>query len=237
MAGHATTLSRLTVLIVRCQSLLVLPFFLPDNRLWFPDVELADEDGLLALGGDLSVQRLLLAYRSGIFPWGEEEGIISWWSPDPRFVLFPADLKISKTVRSLRNKNAFTVTYNQDFNAVILHCQQIERPGQDGTWISEPFVQAYCKLHELGYAHSVEVWDSKDLVGGLYGLRLGNCFFGESMFSRVSNASRFGFTAMVEKLQQDGVVLIDCQVYTPYLESMGANMISREKFKQIIGNN
>ena len=185
------------------------------------------------MGGDLSRERLLLAYRHGIFPWYEGDTIL-WWSPDPRFVLFPSSLKISKTVRSLRNKAAFSFTTNQAFARVIHACKHIRRPGQEGTWITEAVEKAYCHLHASGYAHSAEVWKDGELVGGLYGIRMGKVFFGESMFSLQSNASRYCFSIYVEQLQQEGVELIDCQVYTEYLESMGATMIPRNQFIQLL---
>lgn len=208
--------------------------FVLDKELTFPPIHLAEPDGLLAIGGDLSTERLLLAYRSGIFPWYEGEHIL-WWSPDPRFVLFPEELKINKTVKGLLAKNdpiaiGFDFTINQAFKEVIHHCKEIKRPGQQGTWITDEVEKAYCKMHELGHAHSAEVWKNSELVGGLYGIRIGKVFFGESMFSKQSNASRYCFTKYVEQLKNDDVQLIDCQVYTEYLESFGARMIAREDF-------
>lgn len=210
-----------------------MALFALDSSLNFPPVHLAEPDGLLAMGGDLSTERLLLAYRSGIFPW-YDGGPVLWWCPDPRFVLFPADLKINKTVRSLLNKEAFRFTINTAFSQVIHHCKKIIRPGQEGTWITPEVERAYNKLHELGYAHSAEVWQQDQLVGGLYGIKLGKVFFGESMFSLISNASRYAFIQYVKQLQQEGIELIDCQVYTEYLESMGATMIERKKFIQLL---
>ena len=206
-----------------------MAIFALDDSVQFPPVHLAEKDGLLAMGGDLSPERLLLAYQSGIFPWYSEPPIL-WWCPDPRFVLFPGELKISKSLRPLLNRNAFEFTTNKAFAPVIQHCKKVERPDQDGTWISNEIVAAYCKLYELGYAHSAEVWLNGELVGGLYGIRLGNIFFGESMFSLVSNASKYAFTKYVQLLKAEGVQLIDCQVYTQYLESLGARMIDRELF-------
>jgi leucyl/phenylalanyl-tRNA--protein transferase len=206
-----------------------MPIFALDNDLKFPPVHLAEPDGLLALGGDLSPERLLLAYRSGIFPWYEGD-IILWWSPDPRFVLFPENLKISKSIKPLLNRNAFEFTTNKAFDKVINFCKQTKRPGQEGTWITDEVEKAYCQLHKLGHAHSAEVWKEGVLVGGLYGIKIGPVFFGESMFSQVSNASRYAFTKYVQLLQQEGILLIDCQVHTPYLESMGAGMIERAAF-------
>jgi leucyl/phenylalanyl-tRNA--protein transferase len=206
-----------------------LPVFVIDSELYFPPPHLAEPDGLLAIGGDLSPERLLLAYRNGIFPWYEGEHIL-WWSPDPRFVLFPGELKVSRTIKRLKKKNAFVFTVNKSFAEVIRHCRKVTRPGQEGTWITEEMEKAFNRMYELGYAHSAEVWMDNELVGGLYGIRLGNVFFGESMFSRISNASRFAFVQYVELLQSEGVRLIDCQVYTEYLESMGARMISGKEF-------
>ncbi|HMU46152.1 MAG TPA: leucyl/phenylalanyl-tRNA--protein transferase [Chitinophagaceae bacterium] len=206
-----------------------MPLFALDKEIVFPPVHLAEPDGLLAMGGDISSERLLLAYKSGIFPWYEGDTIL-WWCPDPRFVLFPNDLKISKTVRSLQSKAEFTFTVNKDFKSVIHHCKEIKRPGQMGTWITPEVEKAYCSMHDLGYAHSAEVWKDGKLVGGLYGIKLGKVFFGESMFSKVSNASRFAFVQFVQQLKKEGIELIDCQVYTEYLESFGAKMIQRKDF-------
>src|SRR5580765_6092915 len=165
-----------------------MPLFALDRELVFPPPELAEPDGLLAIGGDLSVERLLLAYSSGIFPWYEGEDIL-WWSPEPRFVLFPEQLRVSKSMHQLIKKQAFEFTINKDFEQVIAHCKMIERKGQGGTWITREMKEAYTRLHRLGYAHSAEVWKGGELVGGLYGIRMGKMFFGESMFSKVSNAS------------------------------------------------
>ena len=208
-----------------------MPLFALDNELLFPPAHLAEPDGLLAIGGDLSPERLLLAYRSGIFPWYEGEHIL-WWCPDPRFVLFPKELKISKSITALLNKNAFDFTTNKAFELVIHHCKETKRPGQEGTWITDEVEKAYCKMHELGYAHSAETWKNGELVGGLYGIKLGKVFFGESMFSKLSNASRFAFIKYVQQLTEEGIELIDCQVYTEYLESFGARMIPRKEFIQ-----
>ena len=206
-----------------------MPLFALNKDLVFPPVHLAEPDGLLAMGGDLSPDRLLLAYHNGIFPWYEGETIL-WWSTDPRFILIPAAIKINKSSKSLLKKNDFTFTVNKDFAKVIHHCKEIKRPGQEGTWITNEVEKAYTKLHELGYAHSAEVWKDDELVGGVYGIKLGKVFFGESMFSKVSNASRFGFIKYVQQLKQEGIELIDCQVYTEYLESLGAKMIDRKDF-------
>lgn len=204
-----------------------------DEELVFPPVHTAEPDGLLAMGGDLSPERLLLAYRNGIFPWYEGEPIL-WWCPDPRFVLFPGELKINKATKAQLKKGSFDFTINKAFAEVIRHCKKIERPGQDGTWITNEVERAYTKLHELGYAHSAEVWQNGELAGGLYGIRLGKVFFGESMFSRISGASRYAFAKYVQLLQSEGVELIDCQVHTEYLESMGAKMIEGKTFSQLL---
>tara|TARA_R110002050_G_scaffold94765_2_gene197170 strand:+ start:24633 stop:25259 length:627 start_codon:yes stop_codon:yes gene_type:complete len=200
--------------------------------LWFPEVSLANEDGILAIGGDLSVERLLLAYKSGVFPWFETEEPILWWSPNPRFVLFPDKLKVSKSMRQvLRNKD-YTVTVNKAFKTVIDECSKAKRAGQAGTWITNNMIDVYVKLYELGYAKSVEVWSNDILVGGLYGIDLGNnVFCGESMFAKESNASKVGFITFIQKTDYK---LIDCQVYTNHLESLGAEEISRDTFLEYL---
>lgn len=202
------------------------------DKVEFPAVDTATEDGLLAIGGDLSVERLLLAYKKGIFPWFEIDQPILWWSPDPRFVLYPEDLIVSKSMRKLFRQNKFEVTYNQAFRQVIEACAVISRKDQDGTWITQHMMQAYCKLHELGFATSVEVWEDDQLVGGLYGIDLKNgVFCGESMFAKVSNASKYGFISFV---QQSKYKLIDCQIHTDHLESLGAKNMSRSKFIKLL---
>ncbi len=203
-------------------------FVLEDNK-GFPPVHMAEPDGLLAIGGDLSAERLLHAYRKGIFPWYEGTPIL-WWCPNPRFVLFPAELKVSKSMKTLLKKNAFDFTVDKAFDQVIAQCKTIVRKDQDGTWINEEVQQAYIRLHELGFAHSAEVWKNGKLEGGLYGIRMGKIFFGESMFSNQSNASKYAFISYVQLLIEQGVELIDCQVYTEHLESLGAVMITREEF-------
>jgi len=199
------------------------------KELVFPPVEWAQPDGLLAVGGDLSLARLELAYRSGIFPWYENK-IPMWWSPDPRFVLFPQDLRASDSMRRLIKKGAFDFTIDSDFAGVIRQCKSVYREGQLGTWITPDVERAYIAFHKAGYAHSAEVWQDGELVGGLYGVRMGNVFFGESMFSHRSNASKYAFISYVELLKKEGVKLIDCQVYTGHLESLGAKMIPRSEF-------
>ena len=213
-----------------------MPLFALDKELVFPPVNLAEPDGLLAVGGDLSAKRLLLAYRSGIFPWYEGEHIL-WWCPDPRFVLFPEELKVSKSLKPLLNKNHFEFTINKAFIEVINNCKTISRRDQASTWITDAVKEAFINLHELGFAHSAEVWKEDELVGGLYGIRLGNVFFGESMFSKQSNASRYAFIKYVQYLKSENIVLIDCQIYTDYLESMGARMIPREEFIKLLEKN
>lgn len=212
-----------------------MSLFALGNDLVFPPVHLAEPDGLLAIGGDLSTDRLLLAYRNGIFPWYEGKHIL-WWCPDPRFVLFPQDLKESMSMRQLIKKGAFEFTIDRAFEQVIANCRTISRRGQDGTWITEEVRAAYTRLHELGYAHSAECWLNGELVGGLYGIRMGRVFFGESMFSKVSNASKYAFISYIRHLITEDVALVDCQVYTEHLESLGAGMIPREQFIEIISS-
>lgn len=202
------------------------------SKIEFPDVSEASFEGLLAIGGDLSSERLIYAYSNGIFPWFDDEEPLLWWSPDPRFVLFPDELKISKSMKQILKKNEFKVTVNKDFKMVIEECALAKREGQNGTWITEKMIEAYLKLHQLGYAKSVEVWQNHKLVGGLYGVDLGNSMFcGESMFTKVSNASKVGFITFV---QESNYKLIDCQVYTKHLESLGAKNIPRTKFLKFL---
>jgi len=210
-----------------------MPLYALDKHLWFPPVDDAMEDGLLAMGGDLSIERLLFAYTKGIFPW-YDGNIPLWWCPNPRFVLFPHDLKISKSMRQLIKRNAFTFTVDRDFRQVIHHCKNTKRPGQQGTWITAEVERAYTKLHEKGIAQSAEAWLDNKLVGGLYGIRLGKIFFGESMFSHAANASKFAFISYVQQLTKEEVQLIDCQVYTEHLESLGAQMINRSNFIELL---
>ncbi|WP_103069347.1 leucyl/phenylalanyl-tRNA--protein transferase [Aquimarina sediminis] len=202
------------------------------DTIQFPPVNHADHNGLLAVGGDLSVDRLLMAYNSGIFPWYSDDQPIMWFSPDPRMVMFSSELKISKSMRQLIKKNHFEVTFNQDFDSVIKNCAEIQRPEQDGTWITSDMQKAYKNLYEKGYVVSVEVSLEDRLVGGVYGIWLKEkkIFCGESMFSKVSNASKYGFIALVEWLKEKEVKLIDCQVYTDHLASLGAREIPREEF-------
>jgi leucyl/phenylalanyl-tRNA--protein transferase len=204
-----------------------------DERLWFPPAKEANEDGLLAIGGDLSEERLLLAYRNGIFPWFENE-IPLWWCPDPRFVLFPEDLKISKSMQQVIRKKQFEFKINSAFNSVLSHCKNITRTDQQGTWITDDMEKAYINLYKKNYAFSAEAWQNNNLVGGLYGIRLGKVFFGESMFSSVPNASKFALINYVEQLKLQNVQLIDCQVYTQHLQSLGAKMVERKNFLQLL---
>ncbi|MHB1148724.1 MAG: leucyl/phenylalanyl-tRNA--protein transferase [Lutibacter sp.] len=204
--------------------------YLLSKDLVFPAVNLADKNGLLAIGGDLSAERLLLAYKSGIFPWYNQGEPIIWYSPDPRMVLFPQNLKISKSMKQIIRKNQFRATFNQNFSEVIANCKNSYREDQGGTWITDEMEQAYINLHQVGVAKSVEVWQGNELVGGLYGIDLGHVFCGESMFSKVSNASKFAFIYLVQKLKKEHYKLIDCQIYNEHLASLGADEISRETF-------
>ncbi|AWX44145.1 Leucyltransferase [Flagellimonas maritima] len=211
-----------------------LPLFFLGDRLEFPPIETATEDGLLAVGGDLSSERLLLAYKNGIFPWFNEDALILWWSPDPRMVLFPYKVKISKSMRKIMRCNKFTFTQNLRFEEVVDNCAKVQRKGQEGTWITPKMKLAYLKLFEKGFAKSFEAWQGNQLVGGLYGVDLGNVFCGESMFSTQANASKFAFVKMVEALEKKNYKLIDCQVHTDHLESLGAELISRDAFMEIL---
>lgn len=210
-------------------------FQIPPNELIFPPLHQAEPDGLLAIGGDLSMERLLLAYRSGIFPWYDRKPI-HWWSPDPRFILFPAELKISNSMKQLLRKSPFRISFNEDFAGVISNCGSIEREGQDGTWITKEMKAAYLRLHKAGYAISVECWQDETLVGGLYGVKIGKCFFGESMFAKVSNASKAAFITFIQQYEQD-LAIVDCQLHTHHLASLGARFISRISFGDILQRN
>jgi len=201
-----------------------------DRKIIFPNVETASQEGIVAIGGDLSSKRLVLAYKSGIFPWYNQGEPIIWYSPNPRMVLFPQDLKIAKSMHKILKDNIFKITYNQNFKEVILNCKTIKRNDQNGTWITEEMQQAYIKLHALGIAKSVEVWQNDKLVGGLYGIDLKNIFCGESMFSKVNNASKAAFIYLAKKLEKEKYKIIDCQVYNDHLASLGAVEISRKEF-------
>lgn len=207
-----------------------MPVFTLSKRLSFPPPHLAIKEGLLAVGGDLSVERLLMAYRNGIFPWYSEGEPILWWSPNPRLVLYPEELRISRSLRKVIRQHLFHVTFDDAFDAVIQACAETKRSYGEGTWITREMKAAYCELHRRGYAHSVEAWQNGDLVGGLYGVALGYAFFGESMFSRVSNASKVAFVTLVERLQRLKFKLIDCQVKTDHLIRFGAREIPRKLF-------
>lgn len=202
------------------------------QKIEFPDVSEAAADGLLAIGGDLTSERLLHAYEKGIFPWFEDGEPILWWSPNPRFVLFPEDLKVSKSMKQVLKKDNFKVTTNKAFKQVLENCAQVKRHDQYGTWITDDMINAYVKLHELGFAKSIEVWQDNALVGGLYGIEINdNVFCGESMFTKVSNASKVGFISFI---QNSDYQLIDCQLHTKHLESLGAKNISRHEFLKFL---
>lgn len=213
-----------------------MPIYRLPELYLFPDPEEA-EDGIVAIGGDLASGRLLEAYRNGIFPWYNREDPIIWWSPDPRCVLFPEELKVSKSMKQLLKRKAYRVTFNQAFAAVIRQCAEVRYKDRSDTWLNEDMIASYTELHRIGVAHSVEVWEGEELCGGLYGLALGKCFFGESMFHTRSNASKYGFITLVEKLRQLDFALIDCQVYNPHLESLGAVEIPREIFISLLKRN
>ncbi len=207
-----------------------------DDKLWFPKPNEAMEDGLLAIGGDLSIERLKLAYRNGIFPWYNDD-IPLWWHPNPRFVLFPDELKVSKTMKQLFARNAFDFKINTSFKEVITNCKNTFRKEQDGTWINNDIIETYTQLHFQGYAHCAEAWRNGKLIGGLYGIKIGKIFFGESMFSHQSNASKYAFIKYAEQLKLEGIMLIDCQIYTEHLESLGAKMILRDAFMSLLKEN
>lgn len=207
-----------------------MPVFLLSDNIDFPPPQLATKDGLLAVGGDLSKERLILAYRMGIFPWFSDGDPILWWSPDPRLVLYPSEIKISRTLQKIIKKNVFSVTLDTAFDAVITQCAQIRLQQNQGTWIVKDMIDAYCKLHSAGYAHSMEVWQQEELAGGIYGVSLGKCFFGESMFSRVSNASNVALVKLAKYLSELSFDLIDCQVPTEHLIRFGARKIPRKLF-------
>ncbi len=204
------------------------------KTLYFPPVDEASYEGVLAVGGDLSVERLLLAYQSGIFPWFDAHGPILWWAPPKRMVVNPNDYKVSKSLRNIINQNIFEITINTAFEKVITNCQNVERKEQQGTWISDEIIQAYIALHKLGKAISFEVWQNGELVGGLYGVDLGHVFCGESMFSKVPNASKVAFVKLIEYLKLNNYKLLDCQVHNDHLEKLGAFEISREVFMNIL---
>jgi len=207
-----------------------MPVYLLSDDLIFPSPDLASEDGLLAVGGDLSQKRLLLAYSMGVFPWYSRSEPILWWSPDPRLVLYPDEFRISKSLQKAIKKGSFQVTVDQAFKQVIIQCAKTRRQKNQGTWIVDDMIKAYIGLHESGFAHSVEAWQDKKLAGGLYGVSLGKCFFGESMFTRITNASKVAFAALVEFLKIRCFDIIDCQVTTEHLKHFGAREIPRAQF-------
>ncbi|AGK98570.1 leucyl/phenylalanyl-tRNA--protein transferase [Clostridium pasteurianum] len=209
-----------------------MPIYSLSDDLIFPHPSLSREDGLLAVYGDLSPERLLLAYSNGIFPWFSEDEPILWWSPDPRFILYPKDVKISHSMKKIIKKNIYKITFDTCFREVIYNCGNTRK--ESGTWITNEMIEAYCKLHELGFAHSVEAWHENKLVGGLYGIIIGKCFFGESMFSTMSNSSKAAFITLCKLLEEKNFIVIDCQVYTQHLESLGAVNIPRNEFLELV---
>jgi leucyl/phenylalanyl-tRNA--protein transferase len=207
-----------------------------NETLYFPPVSETHPSGIIALGGDLRLERLLLAYQSGIFPWFEDGEIITWWAPNERMVMFLDEYKPSRSLRNILNRNIFRVTFNQNFEEVILNCKSVIRSDQQGTWITDEMVEAYIELHKKGIAKSVEVWQNEELVGGLYGVDLGHVFCGESMFSKVSNSSKVAFHFLVNHLKDNNYKLLDCQVYNEYLDSLGCVEIDRGVFMAIIAS-
>ncbi|MFZ1751937.1 MAG: leucyl/phenylalanyl-tRNA--protein transferase [Saprospiraceae bacterium] len=212
-------------------------FYNLNHELTFPHPESVKPSGILAIQGDLTVERLLLAYHYGIFPWYNPSDPIIWWCPKPRFVIYPDKIKVAKSMKSYFNQNKYQVTYDQHFAEVMRFCQFAPRHDQDGTWINDQLVESYTQLNKMGFARSVEVWDGDDLVGGLYGVVLGKIFFGESMFSLKSNASKFGFISLAKKLFEDGFYVIDCQQPNPFLTSLGGEFISGELFQSYLHKN
>jgi len=211
-------------------------FIIPDDNKFFPHPLLVDELEVLAVGGSLNPETLLSAYTFGIFPWYNDFPIY-WWNTNPRCVLFPENLKVSKSMRPYFNQNKFQTVFNGDFELIIRQCSQVKRKDQDGTWLNEDLIQVFCQLHKEGHAKCVGVYDGDQLVGGLYGLHIGKIFFGESMFSLVPNASKFGFISMVQKLKEEGIMLIDCQQETKHLVSLGATTLTKIEFWSYIRKN
>ncbi len=210
---------------------------LDSNEISFPDPNLLEsESGIMAVGGDLSPERLYFAYQLGLFPWYNPGEEILWWCPDPRFVLFPKDLKVSKSMRKIMRDEVFSFTENKSFRQVIEECKDTFRKDQDGTWLSDDLVNSIVKLHEAGIAKSIEVWQNEELVGGFYGIQIGKIFCGESMFAKVSNASKAGFIYFIQS-QKDNLELIDCQIHSEHLESLGATMISKKDYLNRLKNN
>ena len=200
-----------------------MPVYQLSDEIMFPNPDLAEEDGLLAVGGDLSFERLILAYCNGIFPWYSEGEPILWWCPKPRFIIKPSEINISKSMKRVFNKGEFKVTFDKDFNEVIKNCKEL-RENKEGTWITNEIMEAYINLHKKGFATSVEVYKDQELVGGLYGVKIGKCFFGESMFSKKSNASKVALISICKKLEEEGYIFLDCQMHTNHLESMGGKL-------------
>ncbi|MGZ5196413.1 MAG: leucyl/phenylalanyl-tRNA--protein transferase [Kaistella sp.] len=210
---------------------------LDSHEISFPDPEFTDsESGLLAVGGDLSPERLLFAYQLGLFPWFNEGEEILWWCPDPRFVLVPDEVKISKSMKKILRDGVFTFTENKCFREVMTQCKNAYRKDQDGTWISDELIESFTKLHEHGFAKSFEVWQNEELVGGFYGVQIGKVFCGESMFAKVSNASKAGFLNFILQ-HKNNLELIDCQIHSEHLESLGARMIPKKEYLQILKRN
>ncbi len=212
-----------------------MPIYILNDKNEFPPVEGA-EDGIVAIGGDLKAERLIMAYKSGIFPWYSEEEPIIWHSPEQRFVLFLEELHISKSMKRVLNSTRFSVTFDSDFSFVINQCASVNRKGQDGTWIIKEMIDAYVNLHHLGYAHSVEVWHEEKIVGGVYGVSIGKCFFAESMFHTVSNASKIALINLVKFLKKNDFLFLDAQVFTEHVATMGAIEIPKNEFIQLLNN-
>lgn len=210
-----------------------MPVYRLNEEIIFPKPELSEDDGLLAVGGDLSVERLVLAYANGIFPWYSDDEPILWWCPKPRFIIRPDKINVSKSMSKVLKKGEFKVTFDKDFKNIINNCKVL-RENKEGTWINNEMKSAYIDLFNYGFASSVEVYKDDELVGGLYGVKLGKCFFGESMFSKVSNGSKVALISLAEKLKEDGFLFIDCQMHTNHLESMGGEYISWDDFKELL---
>ena len=211
-----------------------MPVFRLTKEIIFPDAEFSEEDGLLAIGGDLTLERLIAAYCNGIFPWYNKGDPILWWCPKPRFIIIPEEVKISKSMKKIIEKEEFKVTFNNDFKGVISNCKFIRETNNEGTWINDDIKNAYINLFNHGYAMSVETYLDEELVGGLYGVKIGKCFFGESMFSKVSNASKIALIKLAEKLNNEGFIFIDCQMHTNHLESMGGKFVEWNVFKDLL---
>ncbi|WP_343009837.1 leucyl/phenylalanyl-tRNA--protein transferase [Clostridium celatum] len=210
-----------------------MPIYQLTDEIMFPNPEFAEEEGLLAVGGDLRWERLLLAYCNGIFPWYNDEDPILWWCPKPRFIIKPNEVKISKSMKRVFNKGEFKITFDNDFQGVISKCKEL-RENKEGTWITDDMKEAYINLFNKGFASSVEVYKNEKLVGGLYGVKIGRCFFGESMFSTETNASKVALISMCKKLEREGYLFLDCQMHTNHLESMGGKFVSWEEFKEML---